>query len=457
MFDRLRQSLAFRLAILYSLVFALGACALIAAFVWSAERALEGPAILDINRRADDLVSAYQQSGIPGLKAESDVGTSTGQNSYFIRVIGPNSETQYLFAPSEWVATEISRIPFGFVANQTVRAPKDADRDYLITSRKLENEFTLQVGRINQSRAVLLASLRPTFIALGLGSIAIAVAAGVLLAWRATKPLRAVSETTRRILDTGDLNARVPSPAGGDELATLARQLNTLLDKNSAHVSVLRETLDNIAHDMRTPLTRLRGTAELALQKSDNAEEAREALADCVEQSDRLYHLLESLLDISAAEAGALKLNRQKIDLRSLVERGVELYREVAELKGINFFVQLAPVEARVDPIRMGQAVNNLIDNALKYTPNGGKVIIGTMQDYDRAVITVTDTGPGVPVAERAKIWRRLYRSDSSRSQRGLGLGLSLVKAIVEAHGGTASVDEASGGGARFELRLPRE
>jgi signal transduction histidine kinase len=167
--------------------------------------------------------------------------------------------------------------------------------------------------------------------------------------------------------------------------------------------------------------------------------------------------LLETLLDISAAEAGVLKLDRDHIDVRSLTERAVDLYREVAEEKAITVTLdQPEPVEVNADAIRLGQVVNNLLDNALKYTPAGGRVVLTARSESKAALITVTDNGPGVPATEREAIFRRLYRGDSSRSQRGLGLGLSMVKAIVEAHGGNAAVDDAPGGGARFTVRLPR-
>jgi signal transduction histidine kinase len=337
-----------------------------------------------------------------------------------------------------------------------VRVPQNADRDYTLASSPLPNGWLLQVGRLLDSRAVLLAPLRRAFAGVGTASLFLSIAIGTLLAWRATRPLRAVSDTAQRILATGDLAARVPAPAGDDELAVLVRQLNALLDKNATHVRVLRETLDNLAHDLRTPLTRLRGTAELALQDTGDPAEARAALADCVNESDRTLHLLEALLDITAAEAGALKLHRDPLDLRALTERAADLYREVAEEKKISVILdQPAPAELPADAIRLGQAVNNLLDNALKYTPAGGTVTLALRDEPRAVVLTVSDNGPGVPLAEREAIFRRLYRSDASRSQRGLGLGLSLVKAIVEAHGGTVSVESRLGAGSTFTLQLP--
>jgi signal transduction histidine kinase len=326
-----------------------------------------------------------------------------------------------------------------------------------MAARQLIDGNFLQVGRLTDSSAVLLAPLRRAFAYAGFSALLLSVGVGTVLAWRATRPLRAVSDTTRQILETGDLDARVPVPVGKDELALLVRQLNTLLGRNATHVRVLRETLDNLAHDLRTPLTRLRGTAELALQDSEDPVEARTALADCVNESDRVLHLLETLLDVSAAEAGVLKLNRESIDLRALIERAVDLFREVAEERRIAITVE-QPVAAELDAdaIRLGQAINNLLDNALKYTPSGSGIAVAVKVDPTVVVLTFSDSGPGVPVTEREAIFRRLYRGDTSRSERGFGLGLSLVKAIVEAHGGGISVDDAPGGGAQFVVRLPR-
>jgi signal transduction histidine kinase len=362
--------------------------------------------------------------------------------------------------PPDWIETQLERIPFpGFTVTRptyAVRVPQSALRDYAIATRELPDGNTLQVGLLVESQAVLFAPLRRAFTAVGAGALALSFVIGVFAAWRATRPLRAVADTTRRILATGDLAARVPGPEGTGELAALVRQLNTLLERNAAHVTVLRETLDNLAHDLRTPLTRLRGTAELAIQDGGDPAETRAALAGCVEETDRLLHLLERLLDVSAAEAGALKLNREIVDLRAITTRAVDLYREVAEEKHIAVALdQPTPVEIGVDPVRLGQVVNNLLDNALKYTPAGGGVVLALRREAGHAVLTVTDNGPGIAPAEREAVFRRLYRSDASRSQRGLGLGLSMVKAIVEAHGGTVAAGDASSGGACLTVRLP--
>jgi len=464
MLDRLRQSLAARLAALYALVFALGTAALFGVLYWRLASALDARERTAVENRAADFAAAYAQGGPAALRAHLNSDTSPEVRSLFVRLLGPDGDTVFATVPSDWVETSAEHllVPDGWGGWQareihSVRVPRDAERDFAVTSLPLPDGRLLQVARSTDSRAVLLAPLRRAFAGVGAAALLLSAAAGTILAWRATRPLRAVAVTTQRILETGDLDARVPPPGGRGELVSLVQELNTLLEKNAAHVRVLRETLDNLAHDLRTPLTRLRGTAEIALQDSSDPADARAALADCVNESDRVLHVLETLLDVSAAEAGVLRLNRDRIDLRTLAERGASLYREVAEERKISLALELpaTPLELQADAVRLGQAVNNLLDNALKYTPSGGRVVVAARREADAVLLTVTDTGPGVPLAERDAIWRRLYRGDASRSQRGLGLGLSLVKAIVEAHGGTASVENAPQGGARFALRLP--
>ena len=461
MLERVRQSLALRLAIQYALVFALGAAALFGVLYWVLGESLQSREQANVERRAEVLATVYELRGVVGVNQMS-ADPSPEVRSYFVRLVNARGQMLWSTLPPDWVQTQEQRIPlplFGELraVNRTERIPLNALRDYSIATRQLPDGNVLQVGRLTDSRTVLLQPVRRAFLRIAPPALLLAFALGGFLAWRATKPLRAVSETTRRILETGDLAARVPGPEGTGELAMLVRQLNTLLHRNARHVRVLRETLDNLAHDLRTPLTRLRGTAEVAMQDAGDPNEARAALADCVNEADRLLHVLEALLDISAAEGGALKLNRDRIDLRSLTERAADLYREVAEEKNIAITLdQPEPAEASADSIRLGQAINNLVDNALKYTPPGGRVTLAARAALGSAYVTVSDNGPGVPPAEREAIFRRLYRGDASRSQRGLGLGLSLVKAIVESHGGTVTVDDAPGGGARFTVRLPR-
>jgi signal transduction histidine kinase len=248
-----------------------------------------------------------------------------------------------------------------------------------------------------------------------------------------------------------------------DELTAL---FNAMLDKIEGLVTAMRGALDNVSHDLRTPLTRLRGTAELALAGPDNLERYREALADCVEESDRVLVMLNTLMDISEAESGAMPLKRERVALAGIVARAVDLYRDVADAKDVT--LRVIPEDARpfsaeapaavsvfADRVRLEQVAANLLDNALKYTAAGGEVFLEVAREGSRALLIVRDTGSGIRPDELPHIWDRLFRGDASRTERGLGLGLSLVKAVVEAHGGTATVTSAPGRGSTFTVSLP--
>jgi signal transduction histidine kinase len=274
-------------------------------------------------------------------------------------------------------------------------------------------------------------------------------------------PIQRLADAARRIIATGRTDARVPLTDGSgdnDAIDELTKAFNLMLDKIEGLVTAMRGALDNVSHDLRTPLTRLRGVAEMALASPPDLDRYREALADCVEEADRVLVMLTTLMDISEAESGTLQLRREPVRLADILARAVDLYREVGDAKGVTIAVGAMPPDVVVmgDRTRLEQVAANLIDNAIKYTPAGGRVDVEVGRENGAAILRVRDTGVGIPADELPRVWDRLFRGDESRAERGLGLGLSLVRAVVQAHGGTVEVHSAPGQGSTFEVNLSR-
>ena len=464
-FERTHGSVALRLSVWFATLFTIGFTAIFALLYWLLARSLEASEYEALQLRLRQYANIYDLSGVNGLRQRvAEDSEAPNVRSLFIRLSGPRGDAVWGKIPPDWIEADVRRVAVpdgwgGWTAREqainVLRVPRDAERDLAVVSQLIDDNLLLQVGRSTDSRAVLLAPLRRTFLWVGGAVIAVGSLAGYLAARRATRPLLQVVETARRIVATGALDARVPAPARADDVAELVHHFNTVLDKNAALLRAMREALDNVAHDLRTPLTGLRGSAEIALSQTTDPV-ARDALADSVERVDEVLRLLRALMEISEAEAGMLRLERAPCDLAELARRAVDLYDEVAQAKGQTLtYLPGGPVPINGDAVRLRQVVANLVDNACKYTQAGGRIDVRVAADGGRAVLTVSDNGPGVPAAEQPRIWERLYRGDKSRSEAGLGLGLSLVRAVVVAHGGEVAVRNAPAGGAVFEVRLP--
>jgi signal transduction histidine kinase len=308
----------------------------------------------------------------------------------------------------------------------------------------------------DEPSARLWSELRKTALAIFGVGLAVAIVGATLITRSTLRPVSALAQATQRIVESGDLSLRVDAPDQSGELAQLTRQFNRMLGKNEELVKAMRESLDHVAHDLRTPLTRLRAAAELALAEPNDTAREREALAEVLEQSDRILAMLTTLTDIIEAEAGAMRLDKHEEELARIAREAVELYDFVSKDAGVRLVTHLADgVVVCVDRRRLAQVCANVIDNAVKYTPAGGQVEVSVFAAGERGVFRVADSGVGIAPEDLARVWTRLFRADRSRGERGLGLGLSLVKAVVEAHGGEVAVESTLGRGSVFEVRLP--
>jgi signal transduction histidine kinase len=426
-----------RIALWYATLFVLGSTAVVflTYYLTSASLAQRDRQIIDA--KLGEYSAAYRRGGIDLLAATVRAEQRTAPERLYVRVVDRGAEAIVLSNPEGWdpAALETGRL-------------------------RLLDGTLVEVGKSTEQREDLLARFRAVLSLVTLLIVVVALSGGLLVTQSATRPIRSLTRAVERVIRTGRTDARVPVADTRDALQELTALFNAMLDKIERLVTAMRESLDNVSHDLRTPLTRLRGTAEMALAGQPDVERYREALADCVEESDHALVMLNTLMDISEAESGVMALQREPLALESVAARAADLYRDLAEARGVALVVR-APAgdaAARVsgDRTRLEQVAANLTDNALKYSEPGGEVLIETAVEADYSILRVSDRGPGIPEDELPRIWDRLFRGDKSRAERGLGLGLSLVKAIVEAHGGRVTVTSRLGQGSTFDVRLPR-
>ena len=380
--------------------------------------------------------TVYTSGGLPALAATVQAEQRTAPERLFVRVVDRGAEAIVLSDREDWAPSTLET-----------------------ASLRLRDGTLVQVGKSTEARRDLLARFRETLGVVVLTMIAVALTGGWLATQSALRPIRQLTTAIRRVIATGHTDQRVPVAPHDDALNELTLLFNEMLEKIEGLVAGMRGALDNVSHDLRTPLTRLRGAAEMALAAEPDPERYREALADCVEESDRVLVMLNTLMDISEAESGAMPLRREPVRLADVAARAMDLYRDVADAKGVTLSTFITPasddVVVSADRVRLEQVAANLLDNAVKYTPAGGRVAVEVDVSGSRGILRIRDTGAGIPASELPHIWDRLFRGDASRAERGLGLGLSLVKAVVEAHGGSVAVSSDVGQGATFTVSLP--
>ena len=398
--------------------------------------------------------SVYQQTGPTGLQPSFSASGADGGS--FLRLEGRSLQ---LILVSNTGQTAENNLPdftsFSATKSHIWHGLQKGKRwgVWTIAARKLADGNILQVG-INSARSLqLLAGLtRSLFLAM-LVFLGLSCIPAVMTARKNNSIIRQLTARITRLNEekTDDIQAEAPA---GPEEQELIRAIKKLLSRHQQLTRELRESMDNVAHDLRTPMTRLRTIAEYGLQKKEDPRHLRAALADCLEESDKLLAMLNAMLNVAEAEADTVQLNLVPTDLQETINEVLDLYLVIAEEKNVTInFTPEPGIHILADRRRISQVWANLVDNAIKY--NATEISITTKRTGQTAIITIIDNGMGISPNEITKIWDRLYRGDRSRSKPGLGLGLTLVRATIANHNGTIKVRSTLNKETVFTISLP--
>lgn len=460
---RVLNTSAFRLAAIYFALFATSVLALLAFIYFSTADFVEHQTEETIDAEIRGLAEQYRERGLAGLITliEERVASARRTPSHI-------DDTLYLITDpllrplagnlEKWPdAAERGNGWIGFPVEDTRNGAiqKDDARASVIV---LPGNFHLLVGRDLREARLFRERITQTLAWAALITLGLGVAGGLLMTHNMLRKVDAVNRTSAGIIH-GDLSQRVPLSGSGDEFDQLAQNLNAMLDQIEQLMAGMRQVTDNIAHDLRTPLARLRARLEVTLIEKPDASRYADALRETIAEADNLLGTFNALLSIAEVEAGSRREGLVVVDLAEIARNVAELYEPVADEKGLALKLDIADsLQVRGDRHLLSQALANLLDNALKYTPEG-YVALSAIANGEMARVEVADSGPGVPAERREAVFDRFVRLERSRSTPGNGLGLSLVRAVAKLHDGAVWLEDNQPGleapGLKVVLQIP--
>jgi signal transduction histidine kinase len=456
-FGKLIRTTAFRLTLVYLFLFALFAASLLGYFAWNTRRLITEQITTTVNAETGEISAIYARRGLVGL-------VRTMEN----RALRPGANLYLITTPTgQAIAGNVGSLAPGVMGtegwSETLYRRFDdqdnVDHRALVRVTELENGFRLLIGRDLEERRRLFGIVAKAAQWSILVVVVLGIGGGIFVARRVLHRIDAMTGTTQRIM-AGDLSGRLPVGRSGDELDRLAGNLNAMLERIEALMMGLKEVSDNIAHDLKTPLTRLRNRAEEALASSGSEAEYRAALERTIEESDGLIRTFNALLMIARAESGQARDNMDDFDASEVANGIHELYEPLAEDGGMTLKVRtsFAPLHGNRELI--SQALANLVENAIKYgkpvpvaqslsagaVAANREILIEARREGGEVLLSVTDHGSGIPEADRRHAVERFVRLDASRTQPGSGLGLSLASAVATLHDGQLRLGDAHPG-----------
>lgn len=456
---KLFRATAFRLALAILALSAVGAGVVLLVVAWKVVSVVDGEIAQTIQAEAKGLADQYQQGGVRRLGAVVEARTRQPGSSLYLLTD----------AAGEPLAGNVAQIPPGVLehpgfVDTPYRTATGDDRYRRALARiyVLPGGFRLLIGHDLRDRARIGAVMVKALATSLVFFVVLAAAGALFVARRVLSRIDAINTSAQNIMG-GDLAQRLPVSGSGDELDRLAESLNAMLGRIGVLMQGLSEVSDNIAHDLRTPLTRLRNHAEAALAFEGDAAAYRAALERTIEESDNLIKIFNALLLIARVESGAEVETQQTFDVGDAAHAVAELYEPIAEEEGVDLRVEAkGPLAVRGNRELVSQAIANLVDNALKYgaqkeardTLDRPDVVISAERAGDWIELAVTDRGPGIAPEDRPRVLNRFVRLEGSRSRPGSGLGLSLAAAVARMHGGSVELDD-NRPGLIVRVRLP--
>jgi signal transduction histidine kinase len=451
---KLFRTWTFRVVIIYSTVFAVSVLTLLGFIYVTTVGFIDSQINETILAEISGLNDNYRDDGLSGL-VDSIANRISADRS---------GNAVYLLTDSEFqpVAGNLARWPKNAQSQGRWKTfeiePADAAKDQdggqaRAMTFALSEGYHLLAGRNLRDRqnfqTLIAQSLFWSLIITGV----LALIGGIVMSRDMRQRIETINRTTQQIMK-GDLQQRVPLSGSGDEFDRLSLNLNNMLTRIGQLMNAMREVSDNVAHDLRSPLTRLKARLELTLISQNEPEQYRQAIEQAVGETDKILSTFNALLSIAQAEAGSGRGELELLDIGTISADVAELYEPVAEAKGQSFAAHTQPATILGNRHLMFQALTNLVDNAIKYTPEGGAVTL-TVEPAGRQVrIVVADSGPGIPPESRSHVVQRFVRLEQSRTSPGNGLGLSLVTAVMTLHGGELALED-NAPGLRAVLTLP--
>jgi heavy metal sensor kinase len=460
--SNLWRTLAFRLTLWYALFFVLSAAIVFMLFYMLIAAVIEQRTDDDLLARRNELAGIYVVQGVDMLQRTAAFqAQAAGEKKMFIRLFYKSGVVFYSSNMTYWKQIGINRsavetlLTSGKHVFATQALPGRQYHARVIYAR-ISSTIILQMGYAMEDRVRLLQVFRQIFLVTVSALLILAVAGGWFLASRALSGVAMVISTARQISED-DLITRVPVSPRHNEIDRLAITFNRMLDRIHRLVTGIRQMNDNIAHDLRSPIARIRGIAEVTLTNTQNIEEFQKMAASTIEECDRLMDMINTMLTISRTEAGMNPEKCMPVDICSVVGDACELFQPLAEDKTVSLELHMSGVHyVHGDQRLLQRMVANLVDNAIKYAKPGGHVTLGlTPHGHNRIQLTVADDGIGIEDQDLSKIFHRFYRGDRSRTLGGAGLGLSFVQAVTRAHGGSIEVQSTVNEGTCFTIDLP--